>query len=128
MSLFAPPPTDNSIEYWVDCNPIAAISDGGVIEFSVPGTSVDYISLGNSKLHIKYVITDEDGDKIKDERDILGVPTANNDQVAPVNFSMHSIFRQIDLFLNQKLISSDVGVNYPYKALIDPLLGLVMLY
>ena len=79
--------------------------------------------MGKSKLHIKYVIRDEEGDKIKDERDIHGVPTANNDQVAPVNFSLHSIFRQIDLSLNQKLISPDVGVNYPYKALIDLLLG-----
>ena len=125
LSLFAPPPTDKSIvkEYWVDYSPIAAISEGGVIEFSVPGTSVDYISLGKSKLHIKYIITDEEGDKITDERDIHGVPTANNHQVAPVNFSLHSIFRQIDLSLNQKLISPDVGVNYPYKALIDLLLG-----
>ena len=100
---------------------IAAISDGGVVEFSVPGTSVDYISLG--RLHIKYIITDGEGDKIKDERDIHGVPTANNDQVALVNFSLHSIFKQINLSLNQKLISPDVGVNYPYKALIDLLLG-----
>ena len=94
MSLFAPPPTDNSIvkEYWVDYNPIAAISEGGVIEFSVPRTFIDYISLGKSKLHIKYVITNEAGDKITDERDIHGVPTANNDQVAPVNFTLHSIF------------------------------------
>ena len=86
LSLFAPPPTDKSIvkEYWVDYSPIAAISEGGVIEFSVPGTSVDYISLGKSKLHIKYIITDEEGDKITDERDIHGVPTANNHQVAPV--------------------------------------------
>ena len=125
LSLFAPPPTDKSIikEYWVDYNPIAAISEGRVIEFSVPGTSVDYISLGKSKLYVKYIITDEEGDKITDERDIHGAPTANNDQVAPVNFTLHSIFRQIDLSLNQKLISPDVGVNYPYKALIDLLLG-----
>ena len=93
LTVFTPPPTDNSIvkEYWVDNNPIAAISEGGVIEFSVPGTSVDYISLGKSKLHIKYIITDEEGDKIKHERDIHGVPTANKDQVAPVNFNLHSI-------------------------------------
>ena len=31
LMLFTPPPTDNSIvkEYWVDYNPIAAISEGG---------------------------------------------------------------------------------------------------
>ena len=125
LSLFAPPATDKTIvkEYWVDYNPIAAITEGGVIEFNVPGTSVDYISLGKSRLHIKYVITDEEGKKISDERTIDGDPTPNTDQVAPVNFTLHSIFRQIDLSLNQKVVSPDVGVNYPYKALIDLLLG-----
>ena len=61
--------------------------------------------------------------KINDERTRDGDPTPNTDQVAPVNFTLHSIFRQIDLSLNQKLVSPDVGVNYPYKALIDLLLG-----
>ena len=123
--FIAPPPTDKLIvkEYWVDYNPIAAITEGGVIEFNVPGTSVDYISLGKSRLHIKYIITDEEGNKIKDDRNLNGEPTDNCDQVAPVNFTLHSIFRQIDLSLNQKLVSPDVGVNYPYKALIDLLLG-----
>ena len=62
--------------------------------------------------------------KIKDERDINGKPTAESDQVGPVNFTLHSIFRQIDLSLNQKIVSADVGVNYPYKAMIDLLLQL----
>ena len=125
LSLFAPPPTDRSIvkEYWVDYNPIAAITEGGVIEFNVPGTSVDYISLGKSKLHIKYMLTDEQGKKVSDERTLDEDPTPNTDQVAPINFTLHSIFRQVDLSLNQKLMSLDVGVNYPYKALIDLLLG-----
>ena len=35
---------------------------------------------------------------------------------------MHSIFRQIDLSFNQKIVSPDIGVNYPYKAIIDILL------
>ena len=61
--------------------------------------------------------------KISDERTLDEDPTPNTDQVAPVNFTLHSIFRQIDLSLNQKVVSPDVGVNYPYKALIDLLLG-----
>ena len=57
LSLFAPPPTDKSIvkEYWVDYNPIAAITEGGVIEFNVPGTSVDYISLGKSSFFLLHL-------------------------------------------------------------------------
>ena len=40
-----------------------------------------------------------------------------------MNFTLHSIFRQIDLSLNPKIVSPDVGVNYPYKAMIDLLLN-----
>ena len=96
LSIFPPPPTDGSIvkKYWVDYNPIAAISEEGVIEFNVPGTSVDYIRLGKSRLHIKYIITDEEGKRINDERNLSGEPTANTDQVAHVNFTLHSILRQ----------------------------------
>ena len=124
VSIFAPPPIDNSItkEYWVEFNPVAAISENGIIEFNIPGTSLDYINLAKSKIHVTYVITGPDGEKIKDERDINGKPTPESDQVGPVNFTLHSIFRQIDLSLNQKIVSADVGVNYPYKAMIDLLL------
>ena len=46
-----------------------------------------------------------------------------SDQVAPENLTLHSVFRQIGLSLNKKIVSPDVGVNYPYKAMIDFLLG-----
>ena len=56
LSIFVPPPIDNSIqrEYWVEFYPIAAISESGAIEFNISGTSVDYMNLSKSKLHIKY--------------------------------------------------------------------------
>ena len=46
LSIFVPPPVDKSItkEYWVELNPIAAISESSFIEFNIPGTSVDYIN------------------------------------------------------------------------------------
>ena len=125
LSLFLPPPVDNSIHrgYWVEFNPIAAISGGGTIEFYIPGTSMDYVNLAKTKLHINYSITKEDGSPIKDERDLNGKPTDTSDQVGPVKFTLLSIFCQIDLSLNQKIVSPDVGVNYPYKAMIDLLLN-----
>ena len=41
----------------------------------------------------------------------------------PVNFPLHSIFRQIELSFNQNIVSPDIGFNYPYKAIIDVLLN-----
>ena len=125
LSIFVPPLVDKSItkEYWVEFNPIATITDSSVIEFNIPGTSVDYINLLKTRLHVKYRITDENGEPIAGERDLNGNPTSDSDQVGPVNLTLHSIFRQIDLSLNQKIVSPDIGVNYPYKAMIDMLLS-----
>ena len=65
VSIFAPPPIDNSItkEYWVEFHPVAAISENGIIEFNIPGTSLDYINLAKSKIHVTYAITGPDGEK-----------------------------------------------------------------
>ena len=119
LTIFQPPPIDKTIqkEYWVEFNPIAAITDSSVIEFNIPGTSVDYINLAKTRLHLKYIITDEKGVPVNDKS--AGQPAAPSHQVAPINFTLHSIFRQVDIALNQKVISSHVGANYPYKAMID---------
>ena len=71
LSIFVPPPVDNSIsrEYWVEFSPVAVLSGGGgVIEFNIPGNSLDYINLSKTKLHLKCVITRENGDSIIDKR------------------------------------------------------------
>ena len=125
LSLFQGPKIDTSIqrEYWVEFDPIAAISESGPIEFNIPGTSLDYINLAKTRLQVIYVLTRAGGTPVQDKRDVNGVQTDNSDQVAPINLTLHSIFRQMDLSLNQKIVLPDVGVNYPYKAMIDFLLG-----
>ena len=76
LTIFQPPPIDKTIqkEYWVEFNPIAAITDSSVIEFNIPGTSVDYINLPKTRLHVKYIITDEKGVPIRDKPPSAGQP------------------------------------------------------
>ena len=40
-----------------------------------------------------------------------------------MNLTLHSLFRQADLLLQGKLISPDIGLNYPYKSIFDVLLN-----
>ena len=40
-----------------------------------------------------------------------------------MNLGLHSLFRQVDVDLNQKLITASVGSYYPYKAYMDVLLN-----
>ena len=126
LTIFQPPPIDKTIQFnpiAVEFNPIAAITDSSVIEFNIPGNSVDYINLAKTRLHVKYIITDEKGVPIHNKIPSAGQPATPSHQVAPINLTLHSIFRQVDIALNQKVVSSDVGASYPYKAMTDFLLS-----
>ena len=124
LALFQPPLIETGIqrEYWVEYSPVSSISSESCLEFSIPGTSMDYINLKKSRLCIEFKITKENGDPIKYEADALGMPTDNSDQVAPINFPLNTIFRQVDVSLNQMVIAPQTGVNHPFKTILDLLL------
>ena len=113
LDLFYTPPTEGVIQkkQWVQYRPTANITDGSPLEFIVPGTGSHYLDLKHTYLSLITRLMKEDGSKIQDI-----------EKVGPVNFTLHSMFNQADLFLNQTLTSS-AGVNYPYKAAIDTLLN-----
>ena len=113
LDLFYTPPTEGVIQkkQWVQYRPTANITDGSPLEFIVPGTGSHYLDLKHTYLSLITRLMKEDGSKIQ-----------HTEKVGPVNFTLHSMFNQADLFLNQTLTSSS-GVNYPYKAAIDTLLN-----
>ena len=125
LALFQPALIETGIqrEYWVECSPVSSISSESCLEFSIPGTSMDYINLKKSRLCIEFKVTKENGDPIIYEADALGVPTANSDQVAPINFPLNTIFRQVDVSLNQMVVAPQTGMNHPFKCLFDLLLN-----
>lgn len=110
LDLFALPSTQTSIEsgQWVHYKPISSLSDDGPIEFQVPGTGDDYIDLSHTLISIKAKITQTDGGEAVD--------------VAPVNNWLHSLFSQLDVYLNQKLVSPPNN-TYAYRAYIENLLN-----
>lgn len=113
LDLFALPSTQTSIEsgQWVHYNPISSLSDDGPIEFQIPGSGDDYIDLSHTLLLINAKILNQDGTKLK--ADV---------QVAPVNNWLHSLFNQLDVYLNQKLISPPNN-TYAYRAYMENLLN-----
>ena len=76
-----------------------------------PGTSAEYIDLSRSKLKVKARIVKNNGSPIKAEN-----------HVALVNLSLSSIFRQVDVQMQEKLVGSGTNIWYPYKAMLDTLL------
>ena len=113
LALFQPPAVETTVEQvqYIEFLPSSTISKGSVIEFRIPGTSAEYIDLSRSKLKVKARIVKSDGNPIKAEN-----------QVALVNLSLSSIFRQVDVQMQEKLVGSGTNICYPYKAMLDTLL------
>jgi hypothetical protein len=113
LDLFYTPPTEGVIQkkQWIQYRPTAQITEGSPLEFLVPGTGSQYTDLKHTYLSLIVRILKGDGSTC-----------AVMDKVGPVNIPLHSLFNQVELFLNQTLASS-TGVNYAYKAIIDTLLN-----
>lgn len=113
LDLFALPSTQTSIEsgMWIHYNPISSLNDEGPIEFLIPGSGDDYIDLSHTLLHVKAKIINQDSSKLIADA-----------KIAPVNNWLHSLFGQLDIYMNQKLISPPNN-TYPYRAYIENLLN-----
>lgn len=114
LDLFSLPLTQTSIESssFLHYKPVSSLSDDGdsPLEFLVPSSADHYIDLAHTMLHLKVQIGPIDA------------VDAENAKVAPVNNFIHSMFEQIDVFLNQKLVSPPNN-QYPYRAYIETLLN-----
>jgi hypothetical protein len=95
---------------WVEFHPVSSLTDSAPIEFEIKGQPEDYIDLNSSYLYLKVKVQKSDGTNLADDA-----------KVAPVNNFMHSLFSEVDLYLNNKLISSSMD-TYPYRAYLENLL------
>ncbi|GFX85347.1 uncharacterized protein F54H12.2 [Trichonephila clavipes] len=113
LNLFALPPTQTVIErgQWVQFHPIANVSDGGPIEFVISGSGEEYLDLSQTQLYVRAKILRNDGRLITEEN-----------KVGPVNLFLHSLFSQVDISLNERIISSSSN-TYAYRAIIETLLN-----
>ena len=90
--------------------PLATIQPGSPIEFTVKGANNLYLDLNNSRLHVLAKITKADGTNID----------ANT--AAPVNLTLHSMFREIALELNGRNVG-DTSQLYPCRSHWETLLN-----
>lgn len=113
LDIFATPPTQNSVEGGsTSCyRPISSLAGSAPVEFVVSSSGDEYIDLAHTALHIiaKVVIDEKLAENAQPE-------------VAPVNNWLHSMFSQVDVYLNQKCISPPSN-NYNYRAYIENLLN-----
>ncbi|ELT93030.1 hypothetical protein CAPTEDRAFT_210574 [Capitella teleta] len=112
LDLFSMPPTQTSIigGQWVEYQPLSSLSTAGPIEFSISGSGDDYVDFSQSWLYVAAKVTKADDTNLD--------ATAS---IAPVNNWLHSLFSQIDLSLNDTLVTTSNN-TYPYRAYIENLL------
>ena len=89
LDLFAVPQKSIDDGRWVEHQPLTPLDSGGPIEFMLPGTGYAYLDLANTYLLIR----------AKAVRGV-GADRAADTQVAPVNNWLHSLFSQVDVYLN----------------------------
>ena len=77
------------------------------IEFMLKDNK-EYINLDKTTLTVKCKIVNADGSKIESK-------TAGDDQVALVNNAMHSLFRDVEIRINDKRIEGGDNTS-PYKS------------
>lgn len=113
LALFTKPDVETGIQ---DMNhreycPISQVNGSSVLEFYIPNNGSDYINLKEASLQMEIEILKDDGERVS-ATDLVGV----------VNMPATTIFRQMDLNLQQTTITTSVGSNFAYKCIIDTLL------
>ena len=116
VDLFRVPPTQQSLERgrWIDYAPLSSVENANsAITFLIAGTD-EYVDLSKTILTVTGKITKKDGTSKLDGND--------QSNVAPVNNFLHSLFRQVDAYLNGKQVTPAMG-TYAYRSYIETLLN-----
>ena len=85
----------------------------------IPPSDDDYLDLSHCYLYLKCRVLKDDGtakETLKTDN-----TTSEDSSVAPVNLLFHSLFRQLDLVMNDALVATS-GDPYPYRSYLTTLL------
>ena len=116
IDLFKVPPTQQSLERgrWIDYAPLSSVENpDSAITFLIAGTD-EYIDLSKTILTVTGNIMRKDG--------TTKLSGGGQSNVAPVNNFLHSLFKQVDVYLNGKQVTPAMG-TYAYRAYIETLLN-----
>lgn len=113
LDLFSNLPTQASLDdgFCTEYQPIGSLTDDNPIKFTISGDSNFYIDLSSSYIYLELKIVKEDGTNL-----------AATDAVGPINLICHTLFQQVDISLNDVLVS-DPSNLYHYRAMFETLLS-----
>ena len=108
LDLFSVPPTQTSLEKgrWEEYQPVSSVADAGPITFLIPGNE-DYVDLSKTILVVRAKVTKANGANLD-----------RNEEVGIVNNFLHSLFKQVDVFLKEKQVTQATS-TYAYRAYLE---------
>lgn len=114
LSLFSVPPTQVAIvnSYRNVFYPKNKIDRNGPVLFEVP-PNPNFIDVSSNTLYVKFKITKQDGSDLA---------AADNDAAAAVNYILNTLWSQVRLYANSKLLW-DSHNTYAYKSMVETILG-----
>ena len=109
LDIFASPPFQTAIEdgEWIEYHPVTHITANSPIQFHIAGNSDYYLDLAQSYLHVTVKLKKTDGSAIVDA-----------EKVGPVNLLLHSLFAEVEVSLNEKIITPSNN-TYPYRSYLE---------
>jgi len=128
LDIFEMPSTQTAVDfmYLLDIRPISAITEGSVVEFTMGGENRDYLYPKGSRLCATVRVVHADGTPLHVQKvDANGLPldeSLPDEIVSPANLCLHSMFSQIDIYLNGFRMTQASNM-YGYKAFILTELG-----
>lgn len=124
LDLFSIPPTQIAVEdsVWDDIKPHPTFSDG-VVTFDMTGDSTHYLDLADTELWVKLILQKKKPNSADFTNALFSeTTTTDNSYIAPINNIIHSIFSQVQIYLNGKEVEN-TNSNYAYKAYLANLLS-----
>ena len=119
---FNVPPTDvtSRESFYSKTYPIGNVGHGGPLEFALKSNKADYIDLSQTFLELSLKILKANG--TAPVAPAGGAAVAPASKVFPVNYVSAALFKDVEVYIGNKLISSSDG-HYPYKAFIELILS-----
>ena len=103
FDIFGVPGTQTTVmrDLVTEHRPISSVESSSVIQFEIPTSTDEYVRFDETELYIKAKFD------IKQETDKDGKNIAKNwYSVSPINYLLHSMIKQIDVFIGDKLVSA----------------------
>src|SRR6266705_4010010 len=113
LDLFGVPPTQQMIEkdLVTEHRPITTLDPSSFVQFEIQTSMDEYIDMEKLYFYLKGKVHKPDGDT----KDFF-------DNVAPINNLLHTMIKQLDIFIGDQQITSS-SPTYAYKAYFETLLG-----